>query len=95
MKLQWDKYFLRWSVTDPMLELYNNVASVLQKKHPESKAKIGFLAYANMTIPPVRDMVAERSLFAELAPIDIDPIHGMDDHQSACSHRYRPHSRDG
>ena len=89
MKLQWDKYFLRWSVTDPMLELYNNVASVLQKKHPESKAKIGFLAYANMTIPPVRDMVAERSLFAELAPIDIDPIHGMDDHQSPPRQEYR------
>ena len=32
MKLQWDKYFLRWSVTDPMLELYNNVAGILQKK---------------------------------------------------------------
>jgi len=89
MKLQWDKYFLRWSVTDPMLELYNNVARVLQKKHPQSTAKIGFLAYANMTIPPVRDMVAERSLFAELAPIDIDPIHGMDDPRSPPRQEYR------
>jgi len=89
MRLQWDKYFMRWSVTDPMLELYNNVACILQKKHPDSKGKIGFLAYANMTIPPVRDMVAERSLYCELAPIDIDPIHGMDDPQSPSRREYR------
>ena len=89
MKLQWDKYFMRWSVTDPMLELYNNVARILQNKYPDSKGKIGFLAYANMTIPPVRDMVAERSLFCELAPIDIDPIHGMDDPLSAPRQEYR------
>jgi hypothetical protein len=89
MKLQWDKYFLRWSVTDPMLELYNNVASRLQTKHPNSSAKIGFLAYANMTLPPVREMTAERSLFCELAPIDIDPIHGMDSPQSPPRQEYR------
>ncbi|QDU94323.1 DUF4838 domain-containing protein [Lignipirellula cremea] len=89
MKLQWDKYFLRWSVTDPMLELYNNVARILQKKYPNSPSKIGFLAYANMTIPPVRDMRAERSLYCELAPIDIDPIHGMDDPQSPPRQEYR------
>ncbi len=89
MKLQWDKYFLRWSVTDPMLELYNNVAAILQKKHPGSKTKIGFLAYANMTLPPVRDMTAEPSLFCELAPIDIDPIHGMDDPRSPPRQEYR------
>lgn len=89
MKLQWDKYFLRWSVTDPMLELYNNVAAILRKKHPESPAKIGFLAYANMTIPPVRNMTAEPNLFCELAPIDIDPIHGMDDPRSPPRREYR------
>ncbi len=89
MKLQWDKYFMRWSVTDPMLELYNNVARALQKKYPRSKGKIGFLAYANMTIPPVRDMVAERSLYCELAPIDIDPTHGMDDPQSPPRREYK------
>ena len=89
MKLQWDKYFMRWSVTDPMLELYNNVARILQEKHPNSKGKIGFLAYANMTIPPVREMVAERSLYCVLAPIDIDPIHGMDDPQSPPRREYR------
>ncbi len=89
MKLQWDKYFLRWSVTDPMLELYNNVARILREKHPAGRGKIGFLAYANMTIPPVRKMRAERSLYCELAPIDIDPIHGMDDPQSPSRQEYR------
>ncbi len=89
MKLQWDKYFMRRSVTDPMLELYNNVARILHQKHPRSKGKIGFLAYANMTIPPVRKVLAERSLYCELAPIDIDPIHGMDDPQSPSRREYR------
>ena len=89
MKLQWDKYFMRWSVSDPMLELYNNVARILQEKYPDGTGKIGFLAYANMTIPPVRKMVAERSLYCELAPIDIDPIHGMDDPQSPPRREFR------
>ena len=89
MKQQWDKYMVRWSVTDAMLELYNNVAGILQNKHPRSPSKLGFLAYGNMTLPPVRAMKAERSLFCELAPIDIDPIHGMDDEQSPPRQEYR------
>ncbi|WLE98242.1 MAG: DUF4838 domain-containing protein [Candidatus Electrothrix communis] len=89
MQLQWDKYYLRWSVTDPFLELYNKVAGILQKKYPDSSAKIGFLAYTNMTIPPVREMKAEKSLFCELAPIDIDPIHGMDSLQSPPRQEYK------
>ncbi len=89
MKLQWDKYFMRWSVTDPMLELYNNVARILRRKHPDSPSRIGFLAYANMTLPPVRDMTAAASLYCDLAPIDIDPIHGMDDPRSPSRREYR------
>jgi hypothetical protein len=89
MQLQWDKYFLRWSVTDPFLQLYNTVAGTLQKKYPESPAKIGFLAYTNMTIPPVREMKAKKPLFCELAPIDIDPIHGMDSLQSPPRQEYK------
>jgi len=89
MKLQYDKYFMRWSVTDPMLELYNNIARILQARHPTSGGKLGFLAYANMTIPPVRDTKAARSLWCELAPIDIDPIHGMDDPNSPPRQEYR------
>lgn len=89
MKLQWDKYMMRWSVSDPFLELYNNIAKRLERKYPNSKAKIGFLAYANMTIPPVRKMKAAGALFCELAPIDIDPIHGMDDIQSPPRREYK------
>jgi len=89
MKLQWDKYMMRYSVTDPMLELYNNVAKILQAKYPNSPARLGFLAYANMTIPPVRPMTAEKSLYCMLAPIDIDPIHGMDDVDSPPRQEYR------
>jgi len=89
MKLQWDKYFMRWSVTDPMLELYNNIAAILQKQFPNGGGKLGFLAYANMTIPPMRDMKAEKSLYCELAPIDIDPIHGMDDEDSPPRREYK------
>lgn len=89
MKLQWDKYMMRWAVTDPMLDLYNNIARILQDKYPTSSAKLGFLAYANMTLPPVRPMTAERTLFGMLAPIDIDPNHGMDDPDSPSRQEYR------
>jgi hypothetical protein len=89
MKLQYDKYFMGPSVTDPMLELLNNVARILREKHPSSPSKIGFLAYGNLTIPPVRKMVAEPNLVCELAPIDIDPIHGMDDPQSPPRQEYK------
>ena len=80
--LQWDKAMLRWSVTDPMLELYGNVLAKLRQKHPDSRSKVGFLAYSNMTLPPVRAAVTDPALFAELAPIDIDPNHSMDDPRS-------------
>lgn len=88
-RLQWDKYMLSWSMTDVMMEFYNNVARVLRDKHPDSSGKLGFLAYSNMTLPPVRDFKAERSLYAELAPIDIDPIHGMDDLESPPRREYK------
>ncbi|MCX7706176.1 MAG: DUF4838 domain-containing protein [bacterium] len=89
MALQWDKYFMTPSMTDAFMEFYNNVADILMKKYPESKAKIGFLAYSNMTIPPVRDIVAKEPLVAYLAPIDIDPIHGMDDPESPPRQEYK------
>ncbi len=87
--LQWDKYFLTWSITDPMLELYNNIARILRETNPASTSKIGFLAYSNMTLPPVRDMTTDPMLFTELAPIDIDPNHGMDDPRSPQKEEYR------
>lgn len=87
--LQYDKYFMTQSVTDAFMVFYNKVADILMKKHPESKARIGFLAYANMTIPPVRDITARKPLVAYLAPIDIDPNHGMDDPRSAPRREYK------
>jgi hypothetical protein len=80
--LQYDKYFMTQSVSDAFMVFYNKVAERLMKAAPDSDAKIGFLAYANMTIPPVRDIKAKPPLVAYLAPIDIDPIHHMDDPRS-------------
>jgi hypothetical protein len=84
-----DKYFLVPSQTDAFLTLYNKVCERLLKEHPDSQAKIGFLAYANITLPPQRTVVAAKPLVAYLAPIDIDPIHGMDDPKSPPRQEYR------
>lgn len=87
--LQYDKYFLGPSYTDAFMQLYNKVAARLQVAAPESHARLGFLAYSNMTLPPVLDTLAAPALVAYLAPIDIDPIHPMDDPRSAPRQEYR------
>lgn len=74
-----DKYFLSSTLTDNFMVFYNNVAQRLMAKYPDSKSHIGFLAYSNITIPPQREIIAAKPLVASLAPIDIDPNHGMDD----------------
>jgi len=84
-----DKYFLTPALADPFLTLYNKVADRLVKAHPDSKAKIGFLAYSNLTIPPQRKITAAKPLVAYLAAIDVDPIHGMDDPKSPPRQEYR------
>lgn len=84
-----DKYFLSDSLTDPFLTLYNKVSERLLAQHPDSKAKIGFLAYGNLTIPPQRKIVAAKPLVAYLAAIDVDPVHGMDDPKSPPRQEYR------
>ncbi|MFM1550113.1 MAG: DUF4838 domain-containing protein [Lentisphaeria bacterium] len=84
-----DKYFHKPSLADAFMVLYNGVARRLQAKHPESKSRLGFLAYANVTLPPQREIIAEPALFAYLAPIDIDPSHGMDHPESPPRHEYR------
>ena len=89
VKLQYDKYFMAHSVTDAFMVFYNKVADRMMKEHPDSKARIGFLAYANMTLPPVQPITAKAPLVAYLAPIDIDPIHGMDDPRSAPRKEYK------
>lgn len=87
--LQYDKYFMTPSATDAFLTFYNKVADILIKQYPQSKSKIGFLAYANMTLPPKRVTGARQPLLAYLAAIDIDPIHGMDDPRSAPRQEYK------
>lgn len=89
MALRWDKYSLGASVTDAMLELLNGVAKRLRERHPDSRSKILFLGYSNMFLPPARDMALEPALFGALAPIDIDPIHAMDDPQSPSRQEYK------
>lgn len=81
--LQYDKYFQTQSYTDAFMVFYNKVARILQDNAPESKARIGFLAYSNITLPPLRIAKAAKPLVAYLAPIDFDPIHSMDDPRSA------------
>ena len=81
--LEYDKYFQTQSYTDAFMVFYNKVARILQEKAPESRAQIGFLAYSNITLPPLRVEKAEKPLVAYLAPIDFDPIHSMDDPRSA------------
>jgi hypothetical protein len=77
--LQYDKYFMTQTVSDAFMVFYNKVAERLMNAAPARDAKIGFLAYANMTIPPVQNIKAKAPLVAFLAPVDIDPIHHMED----------------
>lgn len=89
MSLQYDKYFMLPAVTDAFMVFYNNLADILMKQYPNSKSKIGFLIYSNMTMPPVKPTVAKHALVGYLAPIDIDPIHSMDDVRAAARQEYR------
>ncbi|MGD2175466.1 MAG: DUF4838 domain-containing protein, partial [Candidatus Brocadiaceae bacterium] len=85
----WDKYTLKPSMTDVFMTLYNGVCERLLRQYPESAARIGFLAYSNMTIPPQQVTRAAKPLICALAPIDVDPIHGMDDPRSPPRREYR------
>jgi hypothetical protein len=80
--LQYDKYFLTQSYTDAFMTFHNKTAQRLLAKHPNSRALIGFLIYSNITLPPVKDITAAKPLVGYFAPIDFDPIHGMDDPRS-------------
>jgi uncharacterized protein DUF4838/glycosyl hydrolase family 2 len=87
--LQYDKYFMTQSYTDAFMTFYNKTAEILLKESPNSQSKIGFLIYSNITLPPVRDITAAKPLVGYLAPIDIDPIHGMDDPRSGPRREYK------
>jgi hypothetical protein len=84
-----DKYMLAPVNTDAMITLYNNVARILQAKYPNSPTKIGGLAYSNVTLPPQRITQIESNIVMWLAPIDIDPNHGMDDPLSPPKQEYK------
>jgi hypothetical protein len=89
MVVEYDKYMLTPSLTDAMMTLYNNVGKILREKHPGSKAKIGGMAYGNVTLPPKRVKRVEPNVVMWIAPIDIDPNHGMDDPKSPPRHEYK------
>lgn len=84
-----DKYMLTLSNTDAMVTLYNNVGRALREKYPASPTKIGGLAYSNVTLPPQRVTDIEPNVLMWLAPIDIDPNHGMDDPRSPARQEYK------
>ncbi len=84
-----DKYMLAPSNTDAMLTLYNKVARTLRAKYPASPTRLGGLAYSNATLPPQRVTQVEPNVVMWLAPIDIDPNHGMDDANSPPRQEYK------
>lgn len=86
---EYDRFMMRPSLTDAMLTLYNNVARTLRRRHPDSRSKIGGLAYANVTLPPRVITTVEPNIVMWIAPIDIDPNHPMDDLRSAPRRAYR------
>ncbi len=89
LQVEYDRYTLKPSLTDAMLTLYNNVAKILREKYPNSPTKIGGMAYANVTLPPKLVTTIEPNLVMWIAPIDIDPNHGMDDPKSPPRREYR------
>lgn len=84
-----DKYMLAMSNTDAVVTLYNNVSRILRAKYPNSPTKLGGMAYTNVTIPPQRVTQIEPNIVMWLAPIDIDPNHGMDDPNSPPRQEYK------
>ena len=84
-----DKYFMTPGMTDVFMTLYNRVCDIIREKRPDLAPRLGFLAYSNMTIPPQRVLKADPFLYCDLAPIDIDPNHGMDHPWSPPRQEYR------
>jgi len=82
----YDKYFQKPVMTDPMLALYVNVGKAIKAKHPE--LILGGMAYVNVTLPPQHKIDLPDNFAMVLAPIDIDPNHGMDDPRSPPRREY-------
>ncbi|MEO6908445.1 MAG: DUF4838 domain-containing protein, partial [Abditibacteriaceae bacterium] len=86
---EYDSDAMKPSLTDAMLTLYNNIGKILLKEYPNSKAKIGGMAYANVTLPPRIVKTLEPNVVMWIAPIAVDPIHGMDDPKSPSRQEYK------
>jgi hypothetical protein len=84
-----DKYFVNVCMTDVFMTFYNGVCEKLLASYPNSPSKIAFFIYTNLTIPPQQVQRAAKPLCGVLAPIDIDPTHGMDDPRSPPKQEYR------
>ena len=84
-----DKYFVKTSQTDPMMAFYANIGRLMKERYPESKTVIGGMAYVNVSIPPQRNHEVPDNMVMWLAPIDIDPNHGMDSVVSPPKQEYR------
>src|SRR3954471_22229628 len=80
---------LQPALTDAMMTFYNNVARILRTKFSSSHAKLGGMAYSNVTLPPKLVKNVEPNIVMWLAPIDIDPTHGMDDPKSLPRQEYK------
>jgi len=85
----YDKYFLKPMMTDPMMRLYANVGKLMDEKYPGNPTRFGGMAYVNVSIPPQWKVNIPDRLVMWLAPIDIDPIHGMDDPLSPPRQEYK------
>jgi hypothetical protein len=64
------------SKTDRLMVLCNRVAAKVAPKHPD--VKLGVLAYADYTRPPVREKV-HPSVIPQIAPITFTRVHPMSD----------------
>lgn len=64
------------SITDRMLYFYNRIAEKVVKKYPD--IVIGFLAYAQYTLPPVREKL-HPNLVPQITPIEICRAHSIED----------------
>lgn len=73
-----DKFFNNQVTSDLYLKFYNDLCSELWRRSPESRSKVSFLAYVNLTLPPQRSVTVAQPLVCFLAPIDIDPNHSFE-----------------
>ena len=85
----YDKYMLKPMLTDAMMTLYSNVGKQLDAKYPDNPTGFGGMAYTNVTIPPQAKLDIPKRLVMWIAPIDIDPNHGMDDPLSPPRQEYK------